>query len=323
MRRIVPFVLWSLLATACGTSTADTTAIDGAVTPPVSSTDSGLATTTVPSTTTTIPIPTTQSPSTPTVPPPPVEVERESGYWYPEFTGDVDGVPTLFYSGLPVDVDPDTWLCPPGWALNGYVLATGEESAFVCLPIEDAGFDIYSFGGGRFVGTPYGQCGVEYTFHSIQFWDTSGTEVEAVGNPFPPDRDCAPCELAALLSDDGTMLAYRHRPDAFWPGSINYRAEHFCSSDHDDYDGWWEKSSLTPATVAVVDLATGEVLWSTEVGADVQLGDFDGRYIVLHRRDWSSHPHVWVDIRIVDTWGEHTDIVIGTPSVVVLVGGEQ
>lgn len=244
----------------------------------------------------------------------PVEVDREAGYWYPGFTGSLDGDPTLFYSGMPIQVDSQTWPCPD-WALNGYELATGKESTFVCLPTSDAGFDIGSFGGGRFVGTPYGQCGGDYTFHSIQFWDVSGVDVDVAANPHPSVEDCAPCELAALISDDGTLLAYRYRPDAFWPDSDNYPPGHLCTGD---YDGWWEKSQLIPAVVAVVDLTTGEEKWSTEVGADVQLGDFDGRNVVLYRRDWSHH--VWVDIRIVDTWGEHPAIYIDTPGVVSLLG---
>ena len=250
--------------------------------------------------------------------PEPVEVEREVGYWYPEFTGNVDGAPTLFYSGMPAQVDLDSWSCPD-WALNGYALTTGKEYTHVCLPIEDAGFDIYSFGGGRFVGTPYVQCGGDYTYHSIKFWDTSGSEVEVAGNPFPSVEDCAPCELAALLSHNGSLLAYRYRPDAFWPDSVNYPPGHLCTGD---YDGWWEKSQLVPALVAVVDLTTGEDIWSIEVGADVQLGDFDGRYVVLHRRDWSNHPHVWVDIQIVDTWGEHSAIHIDNPNMVKLITTE-
>ncbi|MDF1596817.1 MAG: hypothetical protein P1T08_12130 [Acidimicrobiia bacterium] len=245
----------------------------------------------------------------------PVEVERESGYWHPGFTGILDGAATLFYSGVPIQIDPDTWPCAD-WALNGYALPTGDESTFICLPMEDAGYDIGSFGGGLFVGAPYGQCGGDYTYDVIEFWDRSGTEVEVASNPFPSGQGCAPCELAARISDDGNLLAYRYRPDAFWPDSDNFpTGPRVCTGDH---DGWWEKSQLIPAVVAVVDLTTGEEMWSTEIGADVQLGDFDGRHVVLHRWDWSNH--VWVDIRIVDTWGEHPAIYIGTPSVVSLLG---
>lgn len=241
----------------------------------------------------------------------PVELRRDSGYWNPTFTAQLERRTVLFFDDFPGVPDP-AGRCPDGRALGGYDLSSGEEEPFVCFPMEDAGFDIRSFGAGLFVGSPYSQYDSWAFWSTIQFWDTSGGPVEVAANPYPSTRSCEPCELAALISSDGRLLAYRFRPDALHPDSPSLPADFY--ADSLGPNRWWEESRQIPATVAVVDLTSGEELWRTEIDADVELGDFDGRYVVLHRREWPNPYH----IRIVDTWDEQPDVIIESPGTVGL-----
>lgn len=101
---------------------------------------------------------------------------------------------------------------------------------------------------------------------------------------FPLDgASCAPCELDAYLSPDGTLLAYRIRPDAFW-------------NQEGSGIEWRETTGLIPGEVVVIGLATGSVLFRTDVAAQDRLGDFDGRFLVI------EGPHAST---IVDSRSEH------------------
>ena len=148
------------------------------------------------------------------------------------------------------------------------------------MPLEDAGYEIRSVGGGRFVGAPYSLCGGTGTSSSLRFWDLGGEPVEMPANPFPPTRSCAPCELDALISPDGELLAYRHRPDAFHHESPFYTGPP-CGGGAEQVDAWWEGSKGINAEIAVIDLASGDLRWWTEVPAAAFLSDFDGRFVVV------------------------------------------
>lgn len=238
--------------------------------------------------------------------PTPLFRQHGEGYAYARFTGILDGHPSLLFAGIPEGADLAEWPCSD-WALNSRDLGTGEERRHLCLPIEDAGFDIQSVGGGLFVGAPYGLCGGTGTSSSIQFWDTAGNPVEMSANPFPPTESCAPCELHALISPDGTLLAFRHRPDSFHPDSPYYSGPP-CGGDAKQVDAWWEGSQSIAAEIVVLDLESGEELWWTDVPADTQLSDFDGRYLVAVGEGQST---------IYDTAGIHP--AMEAPGQVVLV----
>jgi hypothetical protein len=213
---------------------------------------------------------------------------------------------TLFFAGIPERADLDEWPCSD-WALNSRDLMNGEERRRLCLPIEDGGFEIQSVGDGLFAGAPYGLCGGTGTSSSIQFWDIAGHPVQISTNPFPPTQSCAPCELDSLISSDGFLLAYRHRPDSFHPDSPYYSGP-ACGGGAEQVDSWWEGSQDVAAEIVVLDLDSGEELWRIDVQADASLSDFDGRYVVAESEGQSA---------IYDTAGVHPSIK--TPGDVVLV----
>ncbi len=203
----------------------------------------------------------------------------DDSYGYARFTGVVDGRPVLFFAGIPKGADRDTWPCSD-WSLNSRDLITGEDRFHLCLPAEDAGLRIRSFAAGLFVGAPLGMCNATSTSTSLDFWDVDGNPVDIPANPFPPEASCAPCELSALLSADGSLLAYRFRPDSFWHESPYYSGDP-CDGNPEQYDRWWEESRKVTAVIAVIDLDTGDTVWTLETGADSDLADFDGRYVVV------------------------------------------
>lgn len=95
-------------------------------------------------------------------------------------------------------------------------LDSGEERMLTCrLPMEDGSLFPESQGGGWFVGALSVSSGASGTSVRLVFWDQSGAELVVQTNPFP--ESCAPCNIGALISPDGTRLAYYYRPDAKWP----------------------------------------------------------------------------------------------------------
>lgn len=201
------------------------------------------------------------------------------------------------FAGIPEGAELDRWPCSD-WSLNSRDLLTGEERRHLCLPIEDAGFDIRSTGGEKYVGAPYGQCGGTFTSSSIRFWDLTGNPVDVPANPHPQTGSCAPCELDALISPDGTHLAYRHRPDSFHPDSPHYSGPG-CGGGAEQVAAWWDGSKDVPAEIVVIDIDTGEMPWRMEVSADSHMSDFDGRYVVVSRQGESV---------IYDTWEERPPV---------------
>lgn len=206
----------------------------------------------------------------------PTSIVRSSGYAYPSFTGLLDGEPSLFFAGIPEGADLSEWPCGD-WSLNSRNLITEEEQFHLCLPIEDAWLNIASIGGDLFVGAPGYASGSLFTSTGIEFWDTDGNRVEMKDNPlpsrFPSDGDsCQPCELAALISPDGTKVAYWHRPDSKWPPS---------AEDNTPTEVWWEQSRAIPAALVVIDLESSVVEWRLDVAPDTGLDDFDGRFLAV------------------------------------------
>ncbi len=216
------------------------------------------------------------------------------------FTGLLDGRPMVFYAGIAGPVD-DHYPCGD-WQLVGRDLQAGTEVGLMCLPIEDAWFGIRSVGGGLFVGElgiASGSCGSSRDLH---FWDADGQDVSLAQNPFPVS--CEPCELSAIISPGGGLLAYRFRGDSKWPPQ---------EWDHLPWEEWWERSKAIPADFVVLDLDTGDERWRIETPAWIELADFDGRHLVtvgpLGDGETAS--------TIYDTWGENSPMTV--PGLVTLV----
>ena len=107
------------------------------------------------------------------------------------------------------------------------------------------------------------------TDHALVFSNLSGDPVNVAHNPFPPfPNTCAPCELDARVSSDGQLLAYRHRPDAPWPPERMSELS---------WDQWWAETQAIPGEITVIDLTTGQTLFTQRVAANARLDDFDGR----------------------------------------------
>lgn len=89
-----------------------------------------------------------------------------------------------------------------------------------------------------------------------------------------------------MVSPDGGLLAYEHRPDSFHHDSPYYSGP-ACGGGGEQRDAWWAGSQSLPAEVVVMDLSSGRILWRTEPPTGSHLADFDGRYLVVSVEDQS------------------------------------
>jgi hypothetical protein len=176
--------------------------------------------------------------------------------------------------------DAEDW-CPH--PIRVYDLETGDPEDFVvCAGDGDYGLFPSSSGGGLFVGVDHFDSGSCRTNICITFWDSSGGEIDIPANPYPCPAvwhefpDWTPCELGALVSPDGRLLAYRFRPDNKWP-----------CPEYDDvlYEDWLKESRKIPGEVVVLDIETGSVVYRAVSEAEERLTGFDGRFIVLTATD--------------------------------------
>lgn len=112
------------------------------------------------------------------------------------------------------------------------------------------------------------------TNHAMTFTDPTGNPIDVPTNPFP--TSCAPCELDALLSPDGTLLAYRYRPDAYWPEEVAAAMT---------YEEWLVETADIPGEVVVIALDDGSELFRVQVTAHTRLVDFDGTRVAVWDED--------------------------------------
>lgn len=96
-------------------------------------------------------------------------------------------------------------------------------------------------------------------------------------------------ELDAGLSPDATLIAVRQRLDNRWSNGPDPATGEIDAAE------WERLTAAIPSTTRVVDLATGTIRYETQVPYGVELGDFDGRHLVLVDGARST---------IVDTFGE-------------------
>ena len=184
------------------------------------------------------------------------------------FTGLVDGRPV--YAWLVWGRSQDA---AQAVALHGVDLATAEEweisGSFGSMG-EDWIAAPDSLASDLAVGISSGTVGTCSSTEAIHFWSIGlGDPIVHDHNPQP--ESCDPCELSARLSPDGDLLAWWKVPTAHWPGP---------DCDFIERVDFWESVADVPASVSVVDLSDGTVLWSTEVGNQDRLVDFDGRWLV-------------------------------------------
>ncbi len=158
-------------------------------------------------------------------------------------------------------------------------LLTGEEQFFGCFGGEDGGVSVTSGGGELLVGTSWLAVGASGTDRKIHLYDTTGREIVHPANPVA--ESCAPCELEAHLSVDGSLLAYRLRPDAKW----SLELEDLQRIDQLTHEEWWNTTKHIPSHIGVVDLERGEEVFSIAAPAGERLVDFDGRRLVIESCD--------------------------------------
>jgi peptidoglycan hydrolase-like protein with peptidoglycan-binding domain len=108
-------------------------------------------------------------------------------------------------------------------------------------------------------------------------------------------------ELDAALSPDATLIAVRQRLDNRYSNGPDP------DTGEIDVEEWERLTSAIPSTIRVVELATGTIRYETQAPYGVELGDFDGRHLVLVDAARST---------IVDTCGESSPAVL--PGIVVL-----
>jgi len=162
-----------------------------------------------------------------------------------------------------------------GESLARYDLLSGTLSPAICsLGEGDGGIHVASSGGDRYVGVAWVAAGPGGTDRTLHFFNEAGEETSVTHNPYP--TSCEPCELRALLSPDGSLLAYRFRPDAKWPDT------------EEPTEDWWERSRHIPADIVVLDLDSGYERWRIRVPAGTRLADFDGRSVVTTADDTST-----------------------------------
>ncbi len=82
-------------------------------------------------------------------------------------------------------------------------------------------------------------------------------------------------ELDAELSPDATLIAVRQRLDNRWSNGPDPETGEI------DEEEWERLTAVIPSTIRVVALATGTIRYETQVPYGVELGDFDGRHLVL------------------------------------------
>ncbi len=188
-------------------------------------------------------------------------------------------------------------------------LRTGERRPLGCFGGEDGGTTITSGGGELLVGVTWIGPGATGSDRTLDFYDAMGTEVEHPYNPVA--ESCEPCELDARLSPDGSLLAYRVRPDAKWSTDL----DELQRLDAMSWDDWWETSRHIGARLTVLDLTSGDERFEVMVPAGERLVDFDGRFLVLESttmKGGEEHEQEPVySSRVVDTTRSVPELTVG------------
>ncbi len=185
----------------------------------------------------------------------------------------IEGRPSL----VSLEYRPDLCAEPDYYWMEAYVgidLVSGARNPLFCDPSgPDGGISLASVGGETSVFVEWEAWGPS-TDHQFVFGGLDGYEIDVRANPV--SVSCAPCELTGLLSPDGTLFAYRHRPDAYWPEAV---------AAETTQEEWWQQSRSIPADVVVVERENGDEQFRTQVDATTRLVDFDGERLALWDED--------------------------------------
>jgi hypothetical protein len=154
-------------------------------------------------------------------------------------------------------------------------LETGSERFLECHGLgQDGGEYLTSAGGGLLSSVSWVAVGATGTDRFVSFYDLDGERVTVKHNPL--SESCAPCLLSALLSPDGTLLAYTRWPTAYWS-----QPEPADGDITRAYRDWYAKQQHIPTEVVVMEMETGAEVLRTEVAADARLTEFDGRVVTV------------------------------------------
>lgn len=158
-------------------------------------------------------------------------------------------------------------------------LETGDERFLMCHRGDaDAGDYFTSYGGGLFSSVGWLAVGAGGTNSSLWLYDLDGGRLAFEADPFA--ESCAPCQLSARLSSDGSLLAYALWPTAYWqqpePPDGDYTRAH---------REWYAHQQHITTEVVVMEMTTGSEVFRTEVAADARLTGFDGRFVTMTVED--------------------------------------
>ncbi len=157
-------------------------------------------------------------------------------------------------------------------------LASGDETFFRYIGFSQHGGEwLTSYGEQFFTTVGWTDHGASRTQTVLRFYDINGNRVWVEHNPF--EKSCAPCHLEAMLSPDGSMLAYTLWPTAYWDQPRPQDGD-YPQAIRD----WYEENQRIPTEVVVMDLATGVEVFGTEAAADTRLTGFDGRFVTVTGR---------------------------------------
>lgn len=172
-------------------------------------------------------------------------------------------------------------------------LETGDERFLMCHGAGADGGDYFtSYGGSQFSSVVWAAVGAGDTNSILWFYNLEGDRVTVEHNPFA--EPCAPCQLSARLSPDGSLLAYALWPTAYWeqpePPDGDYTR---------DRREWYVHQQHIPTEIVVMEMITGAEVFRTEAAADARLTGFDGRFVTVA----TDTGRRMLDIRTGDIFG--------------------
>jgi hypothetical protein len=248
-----------------------------------------------------------------------VYADDQHGWWLAAgasgpVRADFGGVPAVV-DGRPSLISTLAYPCQTDVAV--YDLATGTIDAPPCDEGEggDSWVQVTSTGGDWYT-TVYGtDVNNASTDAMVRIVGPNGEESDP-GNPYgDPDACLVPgeggagaCDVDAVLSSDGLLLATWYRPDfvVVWPA---------LSEGGFDHDAWVARLDTVGALVRVTERGTGAERYRTQLPARTRLADFDGRFLVvvpttLGTTGWEDADEAW---SIVDVTGRQPPIEVDGP----------
>ncbi len=179
-------------------------------------------------------------------------------------------------------------------------LLSGDDSLVACVPVDegDAWSSMTSSGGGKAVVSHFFKSDpLTVTVTDSEIIDPEGEPTDVLFDPChgvdsgPPPGDYWMCDVHAMISPDGRLLATWYRPD-YWLAVPT--DDPWFSDPHRDL--WAARLDTLPARLAVIDLEQGFPVFSAWIDARTRIADFDGRFIVIAPRKLDENSW-WADDR--------------------------